>query len=105
MSKLLLDQRVPYEYDKAVFSEIVRAITGQLNGLSEGKVVNRYNAQASMPVSVGAAVSDFVPDSNATVRGSVAPGVAASYVRIGWVCTVAHPTNATWQECRVLTGA
>jgi hypothetical protein len=42
---------------------------------------------------------------NTTVVGSVAPGIAASFVNMGWVCTVESPTNATWQEMRVLTGS
>lgn len=65
----------------------------------------RYQAQASVPVSVAAAVGDIVWDNNCTVRGSIAPGVAASYVRLGWVCTVGSLTNATWQEMRVATGS
>ena len=105
MSKLSLDNQVPPDYDRSNFALIMRAIMGQVNPLSEGRLAARYQAQASMPSSVAAAVGDVVFDSNCTVRGSVAPGVAASYVRMGWVCTVASSTNATWQEMRVLTGA
>jgi hypothetical protein len=105
VSKLVLDLRVPDKYDKSALAEIMRAICLQVNTLSEGRIAARYQAQASVPSSVAAAVSDVIWDSNATVRPSVAPGVAASYVRIGWVCTVESPTNATWQEMRVLTGA
>lgn len=105
MSKLVLDLKVPAEYNKADFAQIIRAICQQVNTLSEGRISARYQAQISSPVSVAADVGDMVWDSNATVTGSVAPGVAASYVRIGWVCTVESPTNATWQEMRVLTGA
>ena len=104
MSKLALEQQVPAQYDKAAISGIVRAITGQVNSLSEGALQARYQAQVSVPVSVAAGVGDIVWDSNTTVRGSVAPGVAASYVRLGWVCTVAG-NPATWQEIRTLTGA
>lgn len=105
LSKLLLDLRLPNEYRKSDLSEIVRAICNQVNTLSEGRITARYQAQVSVPTSVAAAVGDCVWDSNTTVRASVAPGVAASYVRVGWVCTVESPTNATWQEMRVLTGA
>jgi hypothetical protein len=105
VGKLVLDLRVPTDYKKAELAEIVRAICGQVNTLSEGRISARYQAQVSVPVSVAAAVGDVVWDSNTTVRGSVAPGVASSYVRIGWVCTVGSPTNATWQEMRLLTGA
>lgn len=104
MSKLVLDLKVPDKYNKATFADIIRAITAQVNSLSEGAIQARYQAQVSSPASVAAQVSDIVWDSNATVRGSVAPGVAASYVRVGWICTVAG-NPATWQEIRTLTGA
>ena len=105
MSKLgYIEVRVPDSYNKASFAEIIRAICTQVDTLSEGKIQARYQAQVSAPSSVAANVSDIKWDSNATVRGSVAPGVASNYVRIGWVCTVSSPTNATWQEMRVLVG-
>lgn len=105
MSKLVLQLLVPEKYDKAAFSRIIREICQQENLHAEGRLEARYQAQASVPSSVAAAVGDIIWDSNCTVRGSVAPGVAASYVRLGWVCTVESPTNATWQEMRVLTGS
>jgi hypothetical protein len=83
---------------------IIRAICQQENLHAEGRLAARYQAQESTPSSIAGAVGDIVWDSNCTVRGSVAPGVASSYVRLGWVCTVESPTNATWQEMRVLTG-
>jgi hypothetical protein len=104
VSKLVLDLRVPNEYKRSDLADVIRAICNQVNTLSEGRITARYQAQASVPVSVAAAVGDVIWDSNATVRGSVAPGVAASYVRLGWVCTVASPTAPTFQEMRVLTG-
>jgi hypothetical protein len=105
LSKLVLELKVGSKYDRQTFTDIIRQICQQVNKLSEGGITARYQAQVSVPVSVAAAVGDVVWDSNTTVRGSVAPGVAASYVRTGWVCTVGSPTNATWQEMRVLTGA
>ena len=105
MSKLLLDLKVSDKYDKAALTDIIRTICTQVNQLSEGQITARYQAQVSVPVSVAAAVGDVVWDSNCTVRPSVAPGVASSYVRLGWVCNVESATNATWQEIRVLTGA
>ena len=105
VSKLNLDSQLPSGYDRSTFALIMRAIMGQVNPLAEGRIAARYQAQASVPSSVAAAVGDVIFDSNATVRGSVAPGVAASYVRVGWICTVTSPTNATWQEMGVLTGA
>lgn len=106
MSKsVFLTLKVPDKYDKAVVTDIIRAICRQVDQLSEGQIVANYQAQVSVPVSVAANVGDIVRDSNATVRGSVAPGIAASYVRLGWICTVADNNNATWQEIRTLTGA
>ena len=105
MSKLVLELKVPNEYKKSDLSEVIRAICQQVNSLSEGRISARYQAQESVPASVAADVGDIVWDSNATVRPSVSPGVAASYVRLGWICTVESPTNATFQEMRVLTGA
>jgi hypothetical protein len=104
LSKLVLDLRVPVEYDRSRLAEIIRAICQQVNTLSEGRITARYQAQASVPASVAAEVGDVVWNVNPTVVGSVAPGIAASFVNMGWVCTVESPTNATWQEMRVLTG-
>lgn len=110
MSKLSIDQKTPREYNQATFVDILRAIQGQVNNLSEGKIAAKYNAQSSVPSSLAAqvsfAVGDFIPDSNQTVRSSVAPGVAAAYVRKGWIC-VAPGTGvtATFVEERVLTGS
>lgn len=95
MSKLDLAARVPLEYERQTFADIIRAICGQVNPLSEGKLAARYNAQASVPTGTAAsfAVGDFVPDSNCTVtNGSV---------RLGWVCT-APGTPGTFQEARAL---
>lgn len=101
----MLEQRVTDQYERRSFFEIVRAICGQVNNLSEGKLTAKYNASTSVPsgTAVAYSVGDFVPDSNCTVRASVAPGVAASYVRLGWVC-VAPGTPGTFVEARVLTG-
>src|SRR5678815_4441932 len=97
MSKLNLDAAVPRFYDSAVFTGIIRAICQQVNLESEGRLAARYQAQASVPSSVAAAVGDIVWDSNVTVTSGTA--------RLGWVCNVASPTNATWQEIRVLTAS
>jgi hypothetical protein len=105
LSKLVLDLRVPVEYDRSKLAEIIRAICQQVNTLSEGRITARYQAQSSVPASVAAGVGDVVWNINPTVVGSVAPGIAASFVNMGWVCTVESPTNATWQEMRVLTGS
>lgn len=110
MSRLVLDLRVPAKYDRQAMTDIVRAICGQVNQLSEGNISARYTARSVVPsASLAAAVGDMVWDSNTTVRASVAPGVASSYVRTGWVCTVGGTGTGgdapTWQEMRALTGA
>lgn len=105
MSKLNLDNKVPTQYIASPFVEIIRAICQQSNLHAEGKLAGRYQAQSTLQSSISAATGDVIWDSNTTVRGSVAPGVAASYVRLGWVCTVGSPTNATFVEMRVLTGS
>lgn len=105
MSKLNAGQQIPREYDPQVFSRIILAICGQVNQLSEGQLAAKYNAQATIPsgTAVAYAQGDFIPDSNCTVRSSVAPGLSASYVRLGWIC-VAPGSPGTLVEARVLTG-
>jgi hypothetical protein len=104
LSKLVLDVYIRDDYDRTNITEVIRAICNQVNNLSEGKIQARYQAQSVVPSSVAAQIGDHVWDLNTTVRGSVAPGVAASYVRLGWVCTVSDPNNPVWQEMRALTG-
>jgi hypothetical protein len=98
--------QVPAQYDKQPISDLIRTICQQVDQLSEGAIAARYQASTAAPSgsAVPHVVGDVVWDSNTTVRGSVAPGVAASYVRLGWVCTVSG-TPGTFQEMRVLTGA
>jgi hypothetical protein len=105
VSKLVLEFRVPSEYRKSDFAEIIRAICNQVNSLAEGKLTARYNAQESMPASTATAVSfavgDFIPDSNCTVRG----GAGSQYVRSGWrVVSPGTGATATFVEVRELTG-
>ena len=105
MSRLVLDLQVPVAYDRQSLAGILRAICNQVNQLSEGQIQARYSAQSVVPTAtISAQVGDIIWDLNTTVRASVAPGLAASYVRLGWVCNVAG-TPGTFQELRVLTGA
>ena len=105
MSKLILDLKVPEQYEKQPITDIIRQITTTMNLISEGRSSAHYQAQASVPTGTSYAyqVGDVVYDSNCTVRGSVAPGVASSYVRLGWIC-VAPGSPGTFVEWRVLTG-
>lgn len=98
--------KIPKEYEKPAINEIFRAIFTQTDSLSEGRIAARYQAQSSVPNGsvVAYTKGDIVWDSNPTVRGSVAPGLAASYVRVGWICT-ADGSPGTFQEMRLLTGA
>ncbi len=105
MSKLVLEYKVPQQYAASSFVEIIRAICQQANSHAEGKLAGRYQAQDTLQSSIAGAVGDIIWDSSPSVTGSVAPGVAASYVRLGWICTSGSPTNATFVEMRVLTGS
>lgn len=103
--KLVLEAEVPAKYDRQTITSIVRAICNQVNGLSEGSISARYQATTAIPSgsAVSYAVGDIVWDSNPTVISSVAPGVAASYLRLGWCCTTAG-SPGTLKEIRVLIG-
>lgn len=108
MSKLVLDFQVPPNYDKNTITQIVRAICTQVNSLSEGKITASYSATSVAPSSTAQqySVGDKIWDTQTTVTGaSVAPGNAAQYVRIGWVCTTAGTgATAVFKEMRVLVG-
>lgn len=104
MSKLVLDFKVPAEYDRQSLAEIIRAICYQVNLESEGKIQARYQSQVSIPASVAANVGDVVWNSNPTVtNGTVTGALVGNYIVEKWICTVSDPLNATWKEVRVLT--
>lgn len=101
MSKLVLEFKVPSEYKKADFAEIIRSICNAVNQLAENRITAKYNASSIVPS--GTAVSyqtgDFVPNSNSTVLGTV----GAQYIVEGWMC-VAPGTPGTFVEKRFITG-
>jgi hypothetical protein len=103
VSRLVLELRVPSEYKKTDIAEIIRAICTQVNNLSEGRLSARYNAQSSVPTTNSYAKGDFIPDINCTSSASVAAGLGAAYVRLGWVCT-SSGSPGTFVEARALTG-
>ena len=105
MSKLVLEFAVPDKYSQLEFTDIIRAICTQVNTLSEGKLAARYRADVSAPAgsAMAYAVGDITWDSSPTVRGSIAPGVAAAYVRVGWICT-SDGKPGTHVEMRFATG-
>lgn len=74
-------------------------VAAQLNGLSEGRVVNAITAGTAAPTAGTWAVGDFVRNSAPAEAGSA----SSKYVVIGWTCTVAG-SPGTWLACRCLTG-
>lgn len=100
-----LAQRIQAEFSRNNWVDIVQALTVPLGQLLDGRIQPWATATTVPSGSAQAySIGDKVWDSNPTVTGSVAPGVAASYVRIGWICT-ASGSPGTWQEMRVLTGS
>ncbi len=108
MSKLVLDFQVPEKYEKQAVTAIIRAICQQVNSLSEGAIAARYQAQTTNPTtnaSVSYALGDIVWNSAPTEIGSVAAGIAAKYVLVGWECVAPGTgSGATFKEMRFLTG-
>lgn len=105
MPRLNLSAQIPAEYDRSAFVSIIEAICTQVNNVSEGKLQGRYYNSTVAPsaTAMPGAKGDIVWNSNPTVIGSVSPGLAASYLLIGWQCHVSG-TPGTWKEMRVLIG-
>jgi len=102
LSKLKnVPQRIGSEYRRAEIVDALTAIVRQTDGLTEGGIAYRDNAQSVTPAaSVASAVGDFVPNSNPTVSGTV----GAQVVTAGWIC-VASGTPGTWVAANFLTGS
>jgi hypothetical protein len=105
VNRLVLDLSVPQEYDKARWVGIVTNLCAQINQLSEGRIQAKYAASNTVPTASTVAYQrgDIIWDSSPVTRSSVAPGLAASYIRVGWMCTTPG-TPGTFTEMRVLTG-
>ena len=99
MARLSLFSRVPKDYLRSVFAEILRDIEIKVNGLAEGRVTATHNAYTAAPTSGAHVAGDFVRNSAPTVAG----GGGSQYIIIGWTCTVSGEPG-TWVECRTLTG-
>ena len=101
MSKLNSSLTVPQEYDRSRLTQILTGVDTQVNSLSEGMMVARYNTDTGTPASsaVAAAIGDIVWNSNATMLGTV----LSQYVVLGWVCTTAG-SPGVWRDIRGLTG-
>ena len=78
--------------------EILKQIEAQVNGLSEGRITNKYNATTAVPTTGSYQIGDFVPKSNVVEAG----GAGSKYIITGWICTDDSPL--TFREARVLTG-
>jgi hypothetical protein len=76
-----------------------RDVANQLNGLSEGRIVNNYQAQTTIPTTGSYVQGDKIWKSNPVEAG----GVGNKYVVIGYIC-VASGSPGTLVEMRVLTG-
>lgn len=99
MSRLSLSGRVTKDYLRSTFFALMRDIEVKVNGLAEGRLSARHNAQTAAPTTGQHAAGDFVPNSAPTVAG----GGGSQYVITGWICT-ASGEPGTWVECRALTG-
>lgn len=97
--KLSVDQRLPIEYSRGVFAEIMRLLQNQINALSEGVLVAHYSATTAAPTTGTYAQGDFIRNSAPTESGTA----GSKYVIHGWQC-VASGTPGTWVQCRFLTG-
>ena len=81
------------------FYGLFRQIAGQVNQLSEGQMVAKYNALTAAPTTGTWAVGDYIANSAIAELGTA----GSKYVIEGWRCTAAG-TPGTWLQSRVLTG-
>jgi hypothetical protein len=101
--RINVESEIPQKYMPSVFARILRAITQQLNLLSEGFVQAATNAATAMPTSGTYKQGDFVRKSDLVEAG----GAGAKYVITGWLRLTdgsAHVLNTDWVTSRVLTG-
>lgn len=96
--RLNLNNRIPAQYDVQTFAKLFTDIQNQLNALSEGQLVGRYNATTSAPTAGTYAIGDIVYNSNPSELGS-SPN---KYILLAWLCTDDSPL--TFKELRCLTG-
>ena len=97
--RLQLELKVPAEYRRQVFSEILRDIERQVNEFVEGRVAAVTNASTAAPTTGLHNKGDFVRNSTPSEAGAG----GSKYVIVGWICSVAGEPG-TWLECRTLTG-
>jgi hypothetical protein len=96
--RLNLFNRVTAMYDRQVLAKMMLDIQNQVNALSEGQLVGRYNAATSAPTTGSYAIGDIVYNSNPSELGSA----SSKYILLAWICTDDDPL--TFKELRCLTG-
>lgn len=78
---------------------LVRDITRQINGITEGTASAFHGASTAAPTTGRWAKGDEVKNSAPSEAGTA----GSKYVITGWICT-AGGTPGTWLEKRTLTG-
>ena len=77
-------QKIPFQWNRSVMMEVIRAICQQVDGLSEGRV-SAYHGQMTAP-----------PTSGTWVRGDwVKNSLPSTTGYFGWIC-VDSGTPGTW---------
>jgi len=98
MSRLFSENFLGNAYSRSTQSQMMRRVDEQVNGLSEGRISAKYQAQTSVPTTGAYAQGDRVE--NATPSEITTGG--NSYVVLGWICTVGGDP-ATFEEIRSYT--
>jgi hypothetical protein len=96
--KLVLDVKVPANYDRSRIQDIVRQLQTAVNQMAECRIDTHYLSATSAPSSGAYKRGDFVPNSAPSELG----GGGSKYVITGWICTDDSPL--TFVACRSLTG-
>lgn len=79
--------------------KVMRMIVTQLNGVSDGRMAYRNNAQETAPTAGIYAQGDYTPNSKPVLLGVA----GAHYVVKGWIC-IGDGEPGTWVEDRASTG-
>ena len=99
MSKLSSTTRISSGYNRQNVFDILQKIDDQVNGLTEGRITNVYNATTAAPTTGTYQRGDFIRNSEPSELG----GAGSMYVVVGFLCLAAG-TPGTWVQCRALTG-
>lgn len=101
MSRINEEPRLPPELPRLVqkLTDILREMSRQVNGLSEGRQAANYASQSAAPTTGTWLQGDFVLNSAPAELGAA----GSKYIIHGWRCT-ASGTPGTWLQCRFLTG-